>query len=167
MKKSPRSFPKLEERFVVRSWFAPTQLTSGRSQRTRSSVGRLAWMQVAALLAFVLQLACPRGYMFESDPTTGWPSLVICPGPTLAEGDHVEHALEHAGANEDEGGAPQFQQSHCPAAGVSKLALPLTFGQPVKFAGDASPAFSVAENIRPGRGIAAPPPPSTGPPSLI
>jgi len=110
---------------------------------------------VLALVALFVRAAIPSGYMVAQD---NGPRLVICTG--------------HAVAAADPGGTP-LQNHHKP-------------DQPCAFAGahvalhppagpDLAPWTTIARDtvvfrgpdLAPGRGLAAPPPPSTGPPDLL
>ena len=55
----------------------------------------------------------------------------------------------------------------CVFAGATVIESPVAVAEPVEFRVSHEIDFAVVRDLRPGRGIAAPPPPSTGPPSLI
>jgi hypothetical protein len=59
------------------------------------------------------------------------------------------------------------QHAPCVFATAAPAAPPLAAAEPVRFVVSQDVNFDVARDVRPGRGIAAPPPPSTGPPSSI
>ena len=108
-----------------------------------------------ALAAIILRALMPAGFM----PLPGSGRLVICTGQGLAE-------------------APRDEQGHKPAAapdGTCLFAGQANAAPPPASVSVAAVAFPMriarvlgrAESIMPGRGLAAPPPPQTAPPSLI
>ena len=118
----------------------------------------LAWLFMAGL-ALAVRLLIPAGYM--PGVNAAGPGLVICTG---------QGALL---INEDSSHAPPSHQdgdgsaSHdCPfAAGGQALAAPLAEVIRVSAVEHQVLAETPAQNQRPGLGLAAPPPPTTGPPS--
>lgn len=105
-----------------------------------------------ALVAMLVRAALPDGTMLANND--GQMVITICGGSTvtldLGKGGHGKHSQ---------------QNTPCPYAAAAHAASP-----PVQTAAIALPtAFVVAETvseIRPGLGLAAPPPPATGPPIL-
>jgi hypothetical protein len=59
------------------------------------------------------------------------------------------------------------KSSPCVFASAAPAATPVAIAEPVEFITTQDVEFGVSLNVRPGRGIAAPPPPSTGPPSAV
>jgi hypothetical protein len=55
----------------------------------------------------------------------------------------------------------------CVFAASAPMASPVAAAEPIVFQREFAADFVVALAVAPGRGIAAPPPPSTGPPTLI
>jgi hypothetical protein len=110
-----------------------------------------------ATLAFLVQLAAPQGFMLAS--ANGAPSIVICTGhgPLLAPGD--DHGLPDKGRTQT--GACAFA-----GHGGAPTTPPLLAFAPVRFEHAAAAAVS-GSAVAPGRGLAAPPPPSQAPPALI
>jgi hypothetical protein len=113
-------------------------------------------------LAVFARVLVPAGYMPSTD---GAPGLVICTGQgamTLpvaaipmkdhAPGDGHDHQADHA----------------CQFAAVATVAdVAGTLPQPVlPFASFDAVGFAIVTAVRPGLGLAAPPPPKTGPPSF-
>jgi hypothetical protein len=130
----------------------------------RSSDWSGAWRRVCltlAALALVLKIAVPPGFMLAQE--AGPPSLVICTGHgplKIADPSHPGRPAPSPGKSD----AP------CSGAGnVSPLAPPLVSPALAAYAVAQAPvggAFGV--DLAPGRGLAAPPPPSQAPPfSLI
>lgn len=130
-------------RLFVRSWPRPVSMT-------------------AALLALVLQLMFPPGFMAaEPGRAHGFP-VVIC----TAQGQSVvDWAV--AGGSHDKAPAKKGMAS-CPFAGHATTAsapVPIAIAAPVAFAHAVPQAKPYA--VIPGRGLAAPPPPAIGPPLSV
>lgn len=121
----------------------------------------------AAFLALALRALIPAGYMLG--PGAGANALVV----TLCGGGGLEARLDpKTGAVELGGHAPahdsQSDHSHAPCAfaAVAPLAAP-TDAEMRLAPRAAGMSFAVATaSLIPGRGLAAPPPWSTGPPAL-
>jgi hypothetical protein len=116
-----------------------------------------AWL-VLALVAVLVRAVIPTGYMAAHSPTTGL-NLVICSS---------QGTVTQAASNPDKQNAPQehrttevcaFAGTHVAVTAPDAVRLP----QPSLFAYAAAP-LAGPEAVAPGRGLAAPPPPSTGPP---
>jgi hypothetical protein len=137
----------------------------------------LTWMRqmgkrlgAIALVALFMRALLPAGYMLAEADTGGarYVTLQICDGHASAQKllnlDTGEEVLLSALPKKakDEGAKTPCVFSAAPA-----IVEPLVAVEPVEFLVETGIVFSLAQNIRPGRGIAAPPPPSTGPPSLI
>jgi hypothetical protein len=117
-------------------------------------VGKRRGFLILALLALWMQVLVPAGFMVST--TDGNPNIVICTGHgalDLADHDHS-------------GKAPQSKaDAPCVFAGhglATETPEPMRVAAPVyAYAASPAPAF---EQSAPGRGLAAPPPPSRGPP---
>ena len=112
-----------------------------------------------ATLALVFQIAVPPGFMPAR--TDSGPAIVICTGhgPLLAHVD--EHGKPAKTPARSQGGACVFA---CHAGVAPAPALhTLTVARLVAVAEPSSPA----RDLQPGRGLAAPPPPSRGPPDRL
>jgi hypothetical protein len=120
--------------------------------------------------ALALRLAVPAGWMPVAQ-ADGWVRLAICPGAAAADPPPMAHAM-HGDAH---GHASQHDHDrnrgdHAPPCAFTGLALAAALPDLTS----APPALSFAATIQPvrqalvsvGRGLAAPPPPQTGPPSL-
>ena len=111
-----------------------------------------------SLIALLLQMMIPAGYMVSDGPSG--PALVICTGhgPLLSSADPGHP-----------GNAPPVRPDMpCAFAGHGVLATPAL--SPVVAAASISGAPTLAQpqwDLTPGRGLAAPPPPSQGPPRSI
>jgi hypothetical protein len=121
----------------------------------------------AAVLALALKVLIPPGFMMAPTPGTA-PTLVICTGHGALEGDALTPLRDAAGKK-----APADKSSHdapCVFAGHGVAApAPETAPTEVAFlAPAAAPALpSPVGELIPGRGLAAPPPPSRGPPPAL
>ena len=126
--------------------------------RTCNRADKRAGFAVLAMLALFLQLAVPQGFMLAR--AGGQPAIVICTGhgPLLAAAD------DHGGPAK----APKPKSDGtCAFAGhgATPTEAPLLTLAAVRFeriAALAAPRLSPT----PGRGLAAPPPPSQGPPAV-
>lgn len=117
------------------------------------------------LLALAMRLAVPQGYMLSSEP--GLPRITLCTGQGA-----IEMAIDAQGQLVDppEGSkhAPTGDEKPCPFAVGQTLALdldPVAATAPFAYAAVVSRIASSQQ--RPGLGLAAPPPPSHAPPSLL
>jgi hypothetical protein len=139
--------------------------------------GVLTWMRqmgkrlgAIALVALFMRALLPAGYMLAEADTGGarYVTLQICDGHASAQkllnldtGEEVLLSALPKKAKDDGAKTP------CVFSAAPAIVEPLVVVEPVEFLVDTDVIFSPAQDIRPGRGIAAPPPPSTGPPSLI
>jgi hypothetical protein len=115
--------------------------------------GRPAFAVLAAL-ALLIQVLVPQGFMISAAP--GGAGLVICTGHgplTLAD--------RHAPAKAPKRGS----DAPCVFAGLGLASAPPP-APPVAAPALAyeAPAAALPPSLSPGRGLAAPPPPSRGPP---
>jgi hypothetical protein len=109
-----------------------------------------------ALLALVMRVAVPQGFMI--DPA-GQAGLVLCV-PGMAGGvDQTDRPGAPAPANPDK---------PCAFAGYAADAAPALFSVSAPAFQQAAPLLNLTKPEQtPGRGLAAPPPPSVGPPQLL
>lgn len=137
----------------------------------------LTWMRhmgrrlgAIALLAMLVRAVIPAGYMLaHADAGSGrYLTVEMCDGHAsqaqvidLDTGKVIDLSKLPKNAKNETNSAP------CVFAGVAAMAEPIVAAEPVEFRSVQQIAFTVVRDLRPGRGIAAPPPPSTGPPSLI
>lgn len=114
-----------------------------------------AWLGLVLALALALKLLVPQGWM----PGPGG-RLILCPsaGPTTAM-----TGMHHGGDK-----APAHGADHpCAFAGLGLAAAPPPpLAAIVAPATHVPPALAPARAVTVGRGLAAPPPPATGPPRL-
>ena len=126
-------------------------------RRTPSSA-RQSLMLVLALLAVALKVLVPPGFMVAA-PAWGPPGIVVCTaqGPlSLGSGhDHAPHGKTHD--------APCAFAGHA-AVAAPPSALPVA---PAEFVAYQAAAVRPVNHLAPGRGLAAPPLPARGPPSLL
>jgi hypothetical protein len=121
---------------------------------------RRASAAIVALLALAVRLAAPPGWMLAPTDGHGAPRLVICTGhgpgevgdqpraPSPAPSRSIEHPCVFAGAATP----PEPQPPTLPIITPTPTAADI----PV----------AALRDQRPGRGLAAPPPPSRGPPTI-
>jgi hypothetical protein len=110
-------------------------------------------------LALLVRAAIPAGWMPASD---GGRWITLCTGSgavaAFVDADGVRH----------DDPAPAAQDHPCAFAGVAvPLTPPLAIAVPLPSFETARPARLAAATVAIGRGLAAPPPPSTGPPALL
>jgi len=125
------------------------------ARRTRT--GRRFFVALAAL-ALMLQILVPPGFMVSDGPSH---AIVICTGHgpiTSPLDDHGRPAK-----------SPKDKSDHaCPFAGHGGTPLSLS-QQPVErivMVSHVARAPGPVADLAPGRGLAAPPPPSQGPPQV-
>ena len=116
-------------------------------------LNRRTGLVILALAALWIQALIPAGYMIAPDQAAG---LVICTGHgPLASHDHPggEPTSNHDGA--------------CVFAGHGlAVSPPIPTQAPVSVTFVHAPVATFAVAQSPGRGLAAPPPPSRGPPAV-
>ena len=142
----------------------------------RSSIHRSAWTSWAlavTVLAMAMSVVIPSGYMVaRSGAAHGLPQMVICTGRGAmavavdAEGHLVKTSLKPASKpshqDKDRPDHPCAFSGSAAAAQTANFALP---PEPVRFSQYAPLPLASAQ--RPGLGLAAPPPWTTGPPSIL
>jgi hypothetical protein len=125
----------------------------------RASAGVRRWAACLAMLALLAQVLAPQGFMVARQG--GMPAIVICTGhgPVLSRDDLGGHPAKPPKAKPDM------------VCGFAGHGLGLAASPPlmVSRAMAWSPPVLVAAgaDLAPGRGLAAPPPPSQGPPNPI
>jgi len=128
-------------------------------RRRQAGGGTRLWAVGLAMLALVVQALAPPGLMVARQGESA--TIVLCTGhgPVLARSDLTGHPGAPSKSRPD---APCAFAGHGVAAGPT-LAAPgarrLTPTSP--------PPVLARLDVVPGRGLAAPPPPSQGPPTLI
>ena len=125
-----------------------------------------------ALLAMLVRAIVPAGYMLaQADTGQGrFLTVEMCEGHAakvidLNTGKQVDPSS--LSGEDPEEGKDSSKNAPCVFASTPSVATPVTTAEPVEFLATHTVEFGVDLNIRPGRGIAAPPPPSTGPPSAV
>lgn len=123
-----------------------------------------------ALLAMLVRAIIPAGYMLaHADAGSGrYLTVEMCDGHAAqAQVIDLDTGKVIDLSNLPKNTKTESSSVPCVFAGVVAMAAPITAAEPVEFRFEQTIAFTVVRDLRPGRGIAAPPPPSTGPPSLI
>ena len=137
---------------------------SGTNQKSRRRPGHGLLL---AALALGLRLILPGGVMLAAPTAGAAPQMVICTGQgamTVSlgqDGRILKAPADKAPENPD-------RPDH-PCAFAASLAIsgpgPLAASLPIRFVGDLD--LPLATTQRPGLGLAAPPPWTTGPPSIL
>lgn len=137
----------------------------------------LIWMRrmgarlgAIALIALFMRALIPAGYMLAEADTGGgrYVTMQVCDGhasaPTLLNLDTGQQVQlkDLPRKTKDDG-----SKTPCVFASPAAAIEPSAIAEPVEFLAETGVAFAMVADIRPGRGIPAPPPPSTGPPALI
>lgn len=136
--------------------------------RTRRPL-QAAWSHaclVLAVLAIGLRVLTPAGFMVAA-PTNDLPfALVVCTGQGAMTVEPGEALPDHGGKAPD---AERSQDGPCAFAGhAADVQAPnLLDVAPVEFVAYRVPAISLPLDLAPGRGLAAPPLPARGPPTLV
>jgi hypothetical protein len=153
-----------------------------RLPHDRWEAGILTWMQrtgrrlgAIALLALLVRAVVPSGYMLAAAETAGGRYLTVqmCSGHAaqvvdLDTGKPVDPStLAKSEKPQNEKSKNDPSQTPCVFAGAPALVEPVSVAESVEFLAERDVDFGIMRDVRPGRGIPAPPPPSTGPPSLI
>jgi hypothetical protein len=110
-----------------------------------------------AILAILLRAAIPGGFMLSAAKAGGMPDLVVC----TAQG------LMTIAADAGHDGDQAKQDTSCAFTAVAAVTIePTRIALAAPFYADATVPHRAVPDQRPGRGLAAPPPPTTGPPAL-
>jgi hypothetical protein len=123
-----------------------------------------------ALMAMLVRALVPAGYMLAHADTGGGRHLTIT--MCLDHGGQQQVIDLDTGKPVDPSKLPgkakgEDKQAPCVFAASAQVAPPLAPAQPVEFAAEYNVEFGFVRDVRPDQGIAAPPPPATGPPSAI
>jgi hypothetical protein len=121
-----------------------------------------------ALLAMLVRAIVPAGYMLaQADTGQGrYLTVEMCEGHAdrvidLDTGKQVDPSTLPGKADDKSKSAP------CVFASAASVATPFAIAEPVEFLATQEVGFTADLSVRPGHGIAAPPPPSTGPPASL
>lgn len=132
------------------------------------SVGRR--LGAIALLAMLVRAIVPAGYMLATAETAHGRYLTV----TICEArDNATQVLDlKTGRLVDPSSVPakhpdKVEHAPCVFAMAAPMAPPAASIQPATFVRVETVAPARPRDVRPGEGIAAPPPPSTGPPVSI
>jgi hypothetical protein len=127
---------------------------------SRKAVARAGrWAAGLAMLALLVQVLVPQGFMVARQG--GLPAVVICTGhgPVLSRDDLGGHPVKSPKAGADM------------ACGFAGHGLGLAASPPLMASQatvwSAPLLIASSADLAPGRGLAAPPPPSQGPPNPI
>ena len=114
-----------------------------------------------AILAILLRASIPGGFMLSAAKAGGMPDLVICTAQGL-----MTIAGDHAPGSDDDSG--KQQDTSCAFTAVASVTItPTLLSIATPIYAEAVVVQRAIPDQRPGRGLAAPPPPTTGPPSLL
>ena len=124
-----------------------------------------------ALLAMLVRAIVPAGYMLAQAETGQGRFLTVemCEGHAASVIDLDTGKQVDASKFPGKGSGKPDDKSHAPCvfASTASVATPVAIAEPIEFTATQKVEFGVDHTVRPGRGIAAPPPPSTGPPSAV
>lgn len=129
-----------------------------RSSRSRHPLALRAAFLTLALLALVVKVAVPAGFMVAAPGSGAGFPLVICTG-------HGPMTVHPGG---EKGGEKVHSDAPCAFAGHAVSAAP-PIGAPIggSLAYAAVEADPAGVRLAPGLGLAAPPPPSQAPPAVL
>ena len=133
-----------------------------------AAIRRMGWRLGAfALMALLVRAVMPAGYMLaEAQTASGrYLTLELCVAHDgkLKLGDLDTGEIIDA-PEDGKTGAPQ---PPCVCGAVASTVPPVSGAKPIVFTSAGLVDFAEVRDLIPGRGIAAPPPPSTGPPTSI
>lgn len=118
--------------------------------------------------ALAMRMLVPSGFMLTPDANGALPTITICTGQgvmTMAMPAGMDPAAAQAdGPQHPDKAAPDHPCAFAAASAAVDLAAVLHPVAPAPAEASARPAFHAF--ARPGLGLAAPPPPKTGPPIL-
>jgi hypothetical protein len=121
----------------------------------RIAIGR-RWFIALAALALTVQFLVPQGYMVSAD--RGSPGLVICTG---------HGPLRLFDTHRAPGKAPKSSDAPCAFAAHVTATPPPAMSLALASFGYVDPPVTRTFDLAPGRGLAAPPPPSHAPPYVL
>ncbi|MFN7606169.1 MAG: DUF2946 family protein [Hyphomonadaceae bacterium] len=138
----------------------------------------LSWLKklhlLVGLLAIAIKVAIPVGYMVAPQAlAAGLTPIVLCTSDGnvtafMDEGGQIVTHGEEALANDHQGLPSDHEGSKCAFAGQGvPLAAPQAASMPVLFEDVVSVATIQQSFVASGLGLAAPPPPKTGPPIQV
>ncbi len=139
-----------------------------RPTSTARLLARDAFLALA-LLAVVLKVMIPAGFMPSAETRNGLPfALVLCTGDgakVVQPGDALDARHGDKGDKGDKAG----HDAPCPFAAQGAAAPPpsVVAAIDIDLVAYAAPILPSARALAPGRGLAAPPPPPTGPPVVL
>ena len=123
-----------------------------------------------AMLAVALKVLIPAGYLLSAQAGPGgMPTMVVCTGQgefvvaVDADGKPIQPGQSKPGDSKSKGGDHPCTFAAASAGHVAPA--PFAILEPVRFVWLSSPPRLTTQ--RPGLGLAAPPPYTTGPPSII
>jgi hypothetical protein len=130
----------------------------GRGLTTPQSRARGAFL-VLALVALAMRVLAPPGFMVAAQPRGGLPAIVVCTGHgSLTLNGPSPAKTPHDASKGD---------SACAFAGHAAPVVPhLVASIAAPMANPVSAVVKTATDSAPGRGLAAPPPPSQAPPTV-
>ena len=136
-----------------------------RPTSTARLLARDAFLALA-LLAVVLKVMIPAGFMPSAETRNGLPfALVLCTG----DGAKIVQPGDALDARHGDKGDKAGHDAPCPFAAQGAAAPPpsVVAAIDIDLVAYAAPILPPARALAPGRGLAAPPPPPTGPPVVL
>lgn len=118
-----------------------------------------------ALLAIAMKVLVPGGYMLDASPRDGALTLVLCTAEGLVTIPVADQAP--AGHNDKDPAEPQHDPCVFAGHGVYAPAVATSDPVPTPWRPLGALVSTAAYAVAPGRGLAAPPPPATGPPASL
>ena len=125
------------------------------------SIGFPSWHRLAlvfAVLALAVRMVVPAGFMLGE--SSAGPTIVICSGSGPMTMTLPGVPAKHDGKADKADHPCVFTATHVAAP------APVPSSDAVVLRVAAAAPMSVSRDLRPGLGLAAPPPPKTGPPTL-
>lgn len=124
-----------------------------------------------ALLAMLVRAVVPAGFMLAEAETANGRYLTVdfCEGhgPVKRVLDTETRELLDPSEIPAQQGEVEGNSPPCVFAAAAPLAPPVVDFETIEFAVFRHVEFTTVRDVRPGRGIPAPPPPATGPPAMI
>ena len=120
------------------------------------------WAMPLILCALLMRMVIPAGWMPTVD-SAGYTRITIC-----ADAGRQDAWIDASGdLHKSDPGTQKHSQQPCVFAGLgAALAMPILGALDLPLAVNATACLLICALVAIGRGLAAPPPPATGPPTL-